>query len=93
MKKKFSTDFMFKDSIIWIEPGSKSLHWAKSVTERKSPHLSKYIFLNRVEQAKATSRPQGDLKGIFKSVEHHGTTIIVHLESDEFLELKVCSSH
>jgi hypothetical protein len=27
MKKKFSTDFMFKDSIIWVDSLTKSLHW------------------------------------------------------------------
>lgn len=27
MKKKFSTDFLFKDSFIWINSTTKSLHW------------------------------------------------------------------
>lgn len=27
MKKKFSTDFMYKDSYLWIIPSSRSLHW------------------------------------------------------------------
>lgn len=27
MKKKFSTDFMYKDSYLWIIPDTKSLHW------------------------------------------------------------------
>lgn len=27
MKKKFSTDFMFKDTIIWIDADCKTLHW------------------------------------------------------------------
>lgn len=27
MKKKYSSDFMFKDSFVWISPTTKSLHW------------------------------------------------------------------
>ena len=27
MKKKFSKDFMFKDSYLWIDPLTKSIHW------------------------------------------------------------------
>jgi hypothetical protein len=46
--------------------------------------------LNRVNENSPT-KPQGELKGIFKSVDYHGTTILVHLESEEFLELKVTS--
>jgi hypothetical protein len=36
-------------------------------------------------------KPLGELKGTFKSVDYLGSTIIVHLESEEFLELKVSS--
>jgi hypothetical protein len=27
LKKKFSTDFMAKDSAVWIDPQKRSLHW------------------------------------------------------------------
>lgn len=36
-----------------------------------------------------TVKPLGEMKGIFKSIDSQGATIIVHLESEEFLELKV----
>lgn len=27
LKKKYSTDFMAKDSAVWIDPQKRSLHW------------------------------------------------------------------
>jgi hypothetical protein len=30
MKKKLSSDFVSKDSILWISPRTKSLHWYAS---------------------------------------------------------------
>jgi hypothetical protein len=27
MKKKFSKDFMFKDSFLWVEALTRTLHW------------------------------------------------------------------
>lgn len=67
------------------------MYRAKSVTERRNPQFSKYIFLNRVHgiDQQGAVKPLGEMKGIFKSVDSQGTTVIVHLESEEFLELKV----
>jgi phosphatidylethanolamine-binding protein (PEBP) family uncharacterized protein len=91
MKKKYSTDFMFKDSFVWIQPLTKSLHWSKSASDRTSN--TKYIMLDRLvgyEGGSSKGKGRGgEMKGLLKGVEHNGLQIIVQLESGEWLELKV----
>lgn len=88
MKKKFSTDFMFKESFVWIQPDTKSLHWGKSAAQGDRSH-AKYVFLDRTAQPSEGSRPAGEMKGVLKRVDINGLSITLHLESGEYLELRV----
>jgi len=64
---------------------------AKSSAERNDPSYSKYILLNRYHPQSTTTPVLGELKGIFKTIESHANLMIIRLESDDTLEVKVCS--
>ena len=45
MRKKFSGDLVMKESFVWIDPASKSIHWAKAGTHKGLKH--KHILLDK----------------------------------------------
>eukprot|EP01038_Epipyxis_sp_PR26KG_P009665 gene9665-13013_t len=98
IKKKFSQDFLFKDSFIWINPYTKSLHWAKSMSDKNSKIKHKCILLDRSNSYNTigspgrnlidTIKPDGETKGILSGIICKGGSIKLFLESNECLELK-----
>ncbi len=77
MKKKFSKDFMFKDSFLWIDPMTKSIHWGRSRDDKAVPKNQKYLLLDRFNsygssRADLDVKPSGEMKGIIRSVEFSG---------------------
>lgn len=51
MRKKFSKDFLAKDSYIWIEPLTKSIHWAKSAAHKYESSKHKHFLLDKTSTA------------------------------------------
>jgi phosphatidylethanolamine-binding protein (PEBP) family uncharacterized protein len=91
VKKKFSKDFLAKDSFMWIDPLRKSLHWGKSAAEKANPSATKFINLDRVNAIDSQPmylRPQGEIKGLFKSLEISGTSLTVICENGDTLSMK-----
>jgi hypothetical protein len=91
VKKKFSKDFLAKDSFMWIDPLRKSLHWGKSSADKSNPSSTKFINLDRVNAMDSQPmhlRPQGEIKGLFKSLEISGTSLTVACENGDTLSMK-----
>lgn len=93
MKKKFSKDFRAKDSLLWVDPVTKSLHWAKSKSDKAN---SKYILLERdLKNDKGgstlavTSSASGEMKGTISNIECVGGTLTISTTSGDSLELKL----
>lgn len=92
VKKKFSKDFLAKDSYMWIDPLRKSLHWGKSAADKANPASTKFINLDRVNAIDSQPmhlRPQGEIKGLFKSLEVNGTSLTVTCENGDTLSMKI----
>jgi hypothetical protein len=53
MRKKFSGDYVMKESFVWIEPASKSIHWSVSVSSMtvSCSHLSCHSLFLRARSA------------------------------------------
>jgi len=91
LKKKFSTDFMFKESFIWINPATKTLHWAKSLNEKENPRNSKYLSLcGPTARPISQSATLGEFKGVVAKVKANEKSNGIHLltSSEEYLEIK-----
>lgn len=104
MKKKFTSDFVFKDNFLWINAKLRSLHW---YTSYRMFYNAYTYFINRVNDESEKSNPknsqyllldkndvskklQGELMGVVKSVvELNNGRIAITTESGEKLELKV----
>eukprot|EP01038_Epipyxis_sp_PR26KG_P015099 gene15099-20316_t len=44
MQKKYSQDYTFKDTYLWVNPVQRSVHWAKNAADMSTKH-NKYILL------------------------------------------------
>ena len=67
-------------------------HRGKSPSDRTNPSSSKYLNLDRVhaiDDIDPSLRPQGELKGLFKSVEVNGTTLTINCENGDTLVMKM----
>jgi len=47
LKKRFSKDIIPKDRFVWIEPRTKSIHWAKRKSEREDASKVKFFLLDK----------------------------------------------
>lgn len=77
---------------MWIDPLRKSLHWGKSSADKGNPSSTKFINLDRVnsyDTMPASLRPQGEIKGLFKSLEVAGTTLTITCENGDTLIMKI----
>ena len=85
--KKYSKDFLAKDTFMWISPSSRTIHWTKKKNDMSQLH-SKYVTLEERRDADP-SLPLGQRVG--SMVRHFNTKGGVVLEfSDEcFMELKM----
>mmetsp|Transcript_14272 Transcript_14272/g.21307 ORF Transcript_14272/g.21307 Transcript_14272/m.21307 type:complete len:184 (+) Transcript_14272:295-846(+) len=95
IKKKYCTDYRFKDSFVWVNLATKSMHWAKTESRKNQPELSKYLLFKKSklmnEALKEERTKIGEMKGVVKTIGkmpgEKGLVIVT--EDDEFLELKV----
>jgi len=81
--KKSSTDFMYKKRYLWINPATRSIHWAKSLLNKEK---SKFYMLTRT---RVGQRPVGHIKGVVHSVEFGPKGIVICTENAQYLELKL----
>lgn len=97
LKKKFSTDYLHKDSFLWLDPATMSLHWTKSADDRVFNIASpKYLHLNT--QAKCAGLPKelykgpvGESKGYLESVTYNGKSLVFVLDTKRSLDIKMGS--
>mmetsp|Transcript_2384 Transcript_2384/g.3661 ORF Transcript_2384/g.3661 Transcript_2384/m.3661 type:complete len:560 (-) Transcript_2384:8-1687(-) len=83
--KKSTGDFMYKKRYLWINPATRSLHWAKSLQAKSE---SKFIILKRTKNA---IKPDGYIKGVVHSAEFGPKGLVVCTEAGDSLELKLPS--
>eukprot|EP01035_Chromulina_nebulosa_P031717 gene31717-42299_t len=96
IKKKFSTDFIFKENFIWMDSTSRSIHWAKNVAEKYDPASSRYIMLAKTQDSNMIFRDnnkmkqaEGDMRGTATRIEETPTGIAIHTDMGECLEMKM----
>ena len=80
VKKKLASDFMAKDSFMWVDSINKTVHWSKSA-EDKTHNVanSKYVLL---KSGLSNSLNIGECKGVVKTMSLSGKSILLQLTSD-----------
>ncbi|KAJ1438126.1 hypothetical protein B484DRAFT_444832 [Ochromonadaceae sp. CCMP2298] len=85
ISKKFSTDYRAKDSVVWVNAPTLSLHWGK---KGKDLANSKYVQLDRHRNG---GIPLGENKGSAKALVRVGAGLTVTCWSGRTLDLKLAS--
>ena len=70
----------------------KFIFRGKSAADRTNPSATKFINLDRVKAIDSQPmhlRPQGEIKGLFKSLEINGTTLTITCENGDTLSMKI----
>eukprot|EP00597_Dinobryon_sp_UTEXLB2267_P010324 CAMPEP_0170099280 /NCGR_PEP_ID=MMETSP0020_2-20130122/943_1 /TAXON_ID=98059 /ORGANISM="Dinobryon sp., Strain UTEXLB2267" /LENGTH=452 /DNA_ID=CAMNT_0010321903 /DNA_START=1 /DNA_END=1359 /DNA_ORIENTATION=- len=94
MRKKFSSDYMFKESLIWVDPIKKSLHWTKTANDKSNAKNSKFLYFVRNKYTSNNKGPSivpplGEQKGVVNSIDSIAGGILVSVENGEHLEIKI----
>jgi len=99
LKKKFTSDFMFKESFVWLDSSTRSIHWAKSAADKNDPAASKYIMLAKNQDSQAifgenkVKQAVGEAKGTATKIDSIPGGVVIHTDVGECLELKIPGDH
>mmetsp|Transcript_26722 Transcript_26722/g.36741 ORF Transcript_26722/g.36741 Transcript_26722/m.36741 type:complete len:512 (+) Transcript_26722:78-1613(+) len=90
MSKKFSSDFMFKNSWFWVDPITFSVHWVKAESEIGNRAVSKFLMSKKSRVPLERHCRLGTKKGIIRSVgKFPGSTgIFISTDNEEYLEIR-----
>jgi len=87
VQKKFCSDFLFKDSFVWVNLAKQSLHWAKSSIHKSDPKKQKYVMLQKNSNLDFT-KVEGCCKGFAVGVTQENNKLIVTLDDKKTLKIK-----